>query len=285
MIKKNKPCKAKGWSKANVTIVMLLTCGVLMPTCGGVSTQDTTKAKQHEVAKRVDTPYDPMTNETAGVAMSGGEPTSASVHGGSGASAEPLHGSPDGPLLTDPSHPPSAADPIADPIAQPSHLITSALLTAPPSAPTPGATKANSSYNWIDPKKNQTHGNATSLPHPVLSGSMAIALPTPAPSSMAAQATPGLMAGNGSVSLTSLASNTVLEVVTGPAAIPTATTSTAYVYVTPPPRPSGPNSSPLSADAAPPASSDATNLLPLPHLSSLLLGLTFSLLLALPSSL
>ncbi|KNZ56807.1 uncharacterized protein VP01_2312g2 [Puccinia sorghi] len=278
MIKKNEPCKAVGWSKAKVIVAMILTCGVLMPTCGGVSTQDTTKAKQHEVAKRVDTPHDLMTNETAGT------PMSASVLGGSGISAEPPQGSPDGPLLTDPSHPPSAAGPIA----QPSQLVTSALLTATPSSPTPGATKANSSYDWAYPKKNQTHGNTTFLQHPVLSGSMAIALPTPAPSSMAAQATPGMMAGNGSASLSSLASNTVLEVITGAAAMPAATTSTAYVYATPLPQPSGPNSSSLSADATSPSSassSDAPNHLALPHLSSLVPGLAFSLLLALPSTL
>jgi hypothetical protein len=101
-----------------------------------------------------------------------------------------------------------------------------------------------------------------------------IALPTT--TSMPAQATQAPTVANGTVSLSSISSNTVLAIVSAGEATPTPTTSTQYVYATGIPGSSGSNLSSSSASSY--VNSSAGDLLPSPFSSWAGAGLAFLLL-------
>ncbi|KAA1104995.1 hypothetical protein PGTUg99_002198 [Puccinia graminis f. sp. tritici] len=255
----------------NVTIFLIITCGILIPSHKATFPKDSnTTSRSHEVAKRLESPHQPAGNESTSlspVKQSGYNPPSNSTP----ATNQSLPGSSDlnGGLLTDPSHPDFGPVPVGVPIAKPSDLVTSALLTAAPSAAT---AKSNSSSASDGSKNKQNQGyNNTLGQQPVLSGSMAISLPTPSTTSMPSLATQPPVAANGAVSLSSIAPNTVLEVYTAAAggSSPTPTTSTAYVYAT---------NSPISSDnASTTPNSSSHNLLP--SSMYLLVGLACALIL------
>ncbi|OAV99221.1 hypothetical protein PTTG_06850 [Puccinia triticina 1-1 BBBD Race 1] len=263
------PCKVQMWNKTNLTIFLVITCGVLIPShIARFSDDSTPKTKHHEVAKRLDPSHQLGENDTSSV--SSGKSSTYNIPNNLTAAAnatlpQPLLGSsdPNGGLLTDPSHPTFGTIPVGVPIIKPSDLVTSALLTAAPSSAT---AKANSSMNSESSKNmtNQPQGyNQTLGQQPVLSGSMAISLPTLTTTSMVSQATQPPVPANGAVSLSSLSPNTVLEVVTAP----TPTTSTAYVYAT---------NSPISSDNASPSSNSSGHYL-LPSAIYPLVGFTLAL--------
>ncbi|KAA1117321.1 hypothetical protein PGT21_003562 [Puccinia graminis f. sp. tritici] len=199
----------------NVTIFLIITCGILIPSHKATFPKDSnTTSRSHEVAKRLESPHQPAGNESTSLS-----PVKQSV---------------------------------GVPIAKPSDLVTSALLTAAPSAAT---AKSNSSSASDGSKNKQNQGyNNTLGQQPVLSGSDFLAHPST--TSMPSLATQPPVAANGAVSLSSIAPNTVLEVYTAAAggSSPTPTTSTAYVYAT---------NSPISSDnASTTPNSSSHNLLP-----------------------
>ncbi|KAI7944468.1 hypothetical protein MJO28_010163 [Puccinia striiformis f. sp. tritici] len=174
---------------------------------------------------------------------------------------------PNGGLLTDPLHSNSGSFPVGVPIAKPSVLVTSALLTA---APATATARSNSSIDSDNSKNKQNQGyNNTMAQHPVLSGSMAISLPTPVTPYIPPQATQPPSPASGVATSSSPSPTTVLEVVTAGEVMPTPTTSTTYVYAT--------NSPTSPGSASPPPSSSGHYLSP-SCLSSLAgLGMSFIL--------
>jgi hypothetical protein len=168
------PCKVQLWNMTNVTIFLIITCGILIPSHKATFPKDSnTTSRSHEVAKRLESPHQPAGNESTSLSagkQSGYNPSNNSTP----ATNQSLPGSSDlnGGLLTDPSHPDFGTVPVGVgvPIAKPSDLVTSALLTAAPSAAT---AKSNSSSTTDSSKNKQNQGyNNTLNQQPVLSGSM-----------------------------------------------------------------------------------------------------------------
>ncbi|POW06396.1 hypothetical protein PSTT_09005, partial [Puccinia striiformis] len=248
------PCQPQIWNKTNVTILLIITCGVMIPLHSAEFSDDLkNKTKSHEVSQRLDPLHPTGENQT---------PTSTIHH-----SRHCLGHQNKWRLLTDPLHSNSGSFPVGVPIAKPSVLVTSALLTA---APATATARSNSSIDSDNSKSKQNQGyNNTMAQHPVLSGSMAISLPTPVTPYIPPQATQPPSPASGVATSSSPSPTTVLEVVTAGEVMPTPTTSTTYVYAT--------NSPTSPGSASPPPSSSGHYLSP-SFLSTLAgLGMSFIL--------
>ncbi|POW23010.1 hypothetical protein PSHT_00553 [Puccinia striiformis] len=251
------PCQPQIWNKTNVTILLIITCGVMIPLHSAEFSDDLkNKTKSHEVSQRLDPLHPTGENQTPTVLS--GKPSSytpntmASAVNDSSFASLPGPSEPNGGLLTDPLHSNSGSFPVGVPIAKPSVLVTSALLTA---APATATARSNSSIDSDNSKSKQNQGyNNTMAQHPVLSGSMAISLPTPVTPYIPPQATQPPSPASGVATSSSPSPTTVLEVVTAGEVMPTPTTSTTYVYAT--------NSPTSPGSASPPPSSSGHYLSP-----------------------
>lgn len=272
----SKPCQTQAWMKTHVAIFLIITCGILTPSYTATSSNDSkNKTSPHEGNQPWDYSHQSVADHSASVSSSKLNTRSNVTSSTNSSSSESLSGLSDlnAGLLTDPLHSTTGNGSVTVPIVKSSDLVTSALLTAAPSSPT--GSKSNSSLDTQSSKNKLNQGyNTTVGQTPVLSGSMTIALPTT--TSMPAQATQAPTVANGTVSLSSISSNTVLAIVTAGDATPTPTTSTQYVYATGVPGSSGSNLS--SSNASSNVNSSACDLLPSPISSLAGVGLAFLLL-------
>ncbi|PLW48874.1 hypothetical protein PCASD_02797 [Puccinia coronata f. sp. avenae] len=270
------PCKTQAWMKAHVAIFLIITCGILTPSYTATSPDDSkNKTSPHQWNQQWDSPHQSVADHSTSVSSRSKFSTRSNVTASTnGSSSGLLSGLSDlnASLLTDPLHSTTGNNSVAVPITKSSDLVTTALLTAATSLPT--GYKSNSSLDTQSSKNISQSYNNTLGQTPILNGSMTIALPTT--TSMPAQATQAPTVANGTVSLSSISSNTVLAIVSAGEATPTPTTSTQYVYATGIPGSSGSNLSSSSASSY--VNSSAGDLLPSPFSSWAGAGLAFLLL-------